>query len=345
MTTIRLLSLTKSYGARSASVLNGFSLDVEHGEMVALLGPSGSGKSTLLKLIAGIERPESGDIQFDGASILNVAPNKRGAVLMFQKSYLFPFLNIAENIGFGLKVQGASPATIQAEVTRMLDLIGLPGIERRNPSQLSGGEQQRVALARALVARPKVLLLDEPLNSLDSEVRQNLQEAIRHLQRSLGVTTILVTHDLDEAMAMSDRMALLLNGKVAAYDQPNVLFQRPPCKETARFVGVTTFIAGEVCGGWLDSALGRLKIGDTAKIGRALYAIRPEHIRLQFEPGENSIAGVVTSSLYRGEYVEHQVALGNCTVRARTSALAKLPAPSVQVYVNLPAEQLFAVQE
>ena len=259
MTHVNLISLTKTYANQRTPVLKDFSLSVDDGEMVALLGPSGSGKSTLLKLIAGIERPEAGDIQFDNSSILNIPPNKRGAVFMFQKSYLFPFLNVAENIGFGLKVQGMSTGTIRTEVARMLDLIGLPGIERRKPSQLSGGEQQRVALARALVTNPKLLLLDEPLNSLDDTVRLNLQEAIRNIQRELGITTILVTHDLDEAMAMSDRMALMLDGKVAAFDRPNVLFQRPPCVETAKFVGVTTFVDGKADHGWLDFGVGQVE--------------------------------------------------------------------------------------
>jgi putative spermidine/putrescine transport system ATP-binding protein len=143
-------------------VLDQFSLSVLPGELVALLGPSGSGKSTLLKLITGIQFPDEGDIRFDGKSILPIEPNKRGAVLMFQKAYLFPFLNVGENIGFGLKVQGVSKETIRTEVAKMLDLIGLPGIEKRKPASLSGGEQQRVALARALVVRPKLMLLDEP---------------------------------------------------------------------------------------------------------------------------------------------------------------------------------------
>ena len=344
MTRVNLISLTKTYTNQRIPVLKDFSLSVDDGEMVALLGPSGSGKSTLLKLIAGIERPEAGDIQFDDSSILSIPPNKRGAVFMFQKSYLFPFLNVAENIGFGLKVQARPAETIRTEVARMLDLIGLPGTERRKPSQLSGGEQQRVALARALVTNPKLLLLDEPLNSLDATVRLNLQEAIRNIQRELGITTIMVTHDLDEAMAMSDRMALLIHGKVAAFDRPNVLFQRPPCVETAKFVGVTTFVDGKADHGWLDSALGRLKIGDEKKAGRAVYAIRPEHIRIQKETCENALAGVVQSCLYRGEHMEYQVSLGETIVRARVPAASEFVPHGAQVQVVLPREHLFEVR-
>jgi ABC-type Fe3+/spermidine/putrescine transport system ATPase subunit/ubiquinone/menaquinone biosynthesis C-methylase UbiE len=278
----------------------------------------------LLKLITGIERPDSGDIQFDGLSILKIEPNKRGAVLMFQKSYLFPFLNVEDNIGFGLKVQGASPETIRSEVKRMLNLIGLPGIEKRKVGQLSGGEGQRVALARALVTNPKLFLLDEPLSSLDTSVRQNLQEAIRNIQRELGITTIFVTHDLSEAMAMSDRMAILLNGRVAAYDKPDVLFHHPPCVESAKFVGVDLFLEGESSNGWLEAEdVGRVRIKDESKVGRSVFAIRPEHIRIQKEKKENLLSAVVLSCLYRGEVLEYQLQIGDVTTHARLP----MPAP------------------
>lgn len=334
MTQVNLISLTKGYTNQSVPVLKDFSLSVNDGEMVALLGPSGSGKSTLLKLITGIERPDSGDIQFDSASILNIEPNKRGAVFMFQKSYLFPFLSVAENIGFGLKVQGASLETIRAEVKRMLDLIGLPGIERRRPGQLSGGEGQRVALARALVTNPKLLLLDEPLSSLDTEVRMNLQEGIRNIQRELGVTTIFVTHDLGEAMAMSDRMALLFNGEIVALDKPETLFHRPRSVAAARFMGVSTFLSGYP-----------LKVQDEAcTSSNKLLAIRPEHIRVQKDGCDQSVPGVVSDCVFRGEYVEYQIAVNGTSVRARMSMPAPMFPHGAQVYVKFPREHLFDVE-
>ena len=335
MTQVNLVSLTKRYPNQPAPVLKDFSLSVENGEMVALLGPSGSGKSTLLKLITGIERPDAGDVQFDGVSILNMPSNKRGAVFMFQKSYLFPFLSVAENIGFGLKVQGASAETIRTEVTHMLELIGLPGIEKRKPAQLSGGEQQRVALARALVTRPKLLLLDEPLSSLDTEVRLNLQEAIRSIQRELGITTILVTHDLGEAMAMSYRMALLLNGEIVALDKPENLFHRPRSLAAAKFMGVSTFLTG-------DQAWGRQEAGGESC--KKWYAIRPEHIRIQKEACKNSMPGVVSDCIFRGEYVEYQVAVNEMTVRAQMPMPAPMFPHGEQVHVRFPAEHLFEVE-
>jgi len=344
MTQINLISLTKRYPNQPAPVLKDFSLNVDNGEMVALLGPSGSGKSTLLKLITGIERPDAGDVQFDGVSILNIPPNKRGAVFMFQKSYLFPFQNVAENIGFGLKVKGAPPETIRAEVARMLELIGLPGTEKRKPAQLSGGEQQRVALARALVTSPKLLLLDEPLSSLDTEVRLNLQEAIRGIQRELGITTILVTHDLGEAMAMSDRLALLLNGEIVALDKPENLYHRPPSLAAAQFMGVSTFFNGRRAAGRLETPLGMLEIVCGAeKACPATYAIRPEHIRIEKEAGANALTGRVVDCVFRGEYLEYQVAVGGMTVRARMPMPASMFPHGEQVFVRLPKEHLFEV--
>ena len=334
MTTINILSLNKTYPNSTAPVLKNFSLSVTDGEMVALLGPSGSGKSTLLKLITGIERPDSGDIHFDGVSILNVHPNKRGAVLMFQKSYLFPFLNVEDNIGFGLKVQGMSSASIRAEVKRMLNLIGLPGIEKRKSGQLSGGEGQRVALARALVTSPKLLLLDEPLSSLDTSVRMNLQEAIRSIQRELGVTTIFVTHDLGEAMAMSDRMALLLNGEIVALDKPENLFHCPRSLAAAKFMGVSTFLNG-------DQLIVKYEASSSSE---KIFAIRPEHIRIQKEACKNSMQGVVSDCIFRGEYIEYQVDVNDVTVRARMPMPAPMFPHGEQVFVKFPEEHLFEVE-
>ncbi len=345
MTQITITSLHKTYPNASTPVLQDFNLSIDDGEMVALLGPSGTGKSTLLKLIAGIEQPDSGNILFDGESILQTEPNKRGAVLMFQKSYLFPFLNVEENIGFGLKMQGVSSETIQAEVKRMLNLIGLPGIEKRRVGQLSGGEGQRVALARALVTQPKLLMLDEPLSSLDTSVRMNLQAAIREIQGELGITTIFVTHDLSEAMAMSDRMAILLDGEATAYDKPDVLFHHPPCVRSAKFVGVVLFLEGESSGGWLEAAdVGRVRLKDESKVGRSVFAIRPEHIRIQKEATKNSLKGVVQSCLFRGEALEVLVRVGAVTTHARLPMPTPMFAHGEEVFVQLPAEHLFEVE-
>jgi ABC-type Fe3+/spermidine/putrescine transport system ATPase subunit len=342
MAKVELLNLSKNYPGRKTPVLDQFSLTVDSGELVSLLGPSGSGKSTLLRLITGIEYPDSGDILFDGKSILSIPPNKRGAVLMFQKAYLFPFLSVEENIGFGLKVQGATKQTIQIEVAKILDLIGLPGIERRKPAHLSGGEQQRVALARALIVRPTLLLLDEPLSSLDTAVRQNLQEAIRRIQHELGITAILVTHDLGEAMGMSDRMALLLEGKVAAIDEPMKLFQKPPSSQVAKFVGIDTFLKGRVNHGTLETQHGNLTVRTNGFVSdSATFAIRPEHIEVGSELAENILTGVVKDCMYRGEYVEYQIQIDTMVVRARVAMPAAMIPHGEVIKVAFPAEHLF----
>ncbi len=341
MPTLTLHALTKIYAGRR--VIDSLDLEAPDRQITALLGPSGSGKSTILKMIAGLETPDGGDIRLDGSSLLGLPPQRRSAVLMFQKAYLFPFLSVGENIAFGLRARRLPKAHIRAEVRRMLELIGLPGTEKRRPASLSGGEQQRVALARALVVQPRLLLLDEPLSSLDTAVRRELQVAIRDVQRRMGITTILVTHDLDEAMAMSDRMALLLKGRVAACASPKELFQRPPCVETARFVGVTAFWEGEAAEGWLRTPFGRVRIPDEAVRGPRVYAIRPEHIRLRTAPGESALPGVVRACLYRGAYLEVQVGVGEKTVRAQLPG-SEDPLPAgAQVYVHLPPEHLFPV--
>ena len=211
-------------------------------------------------------------------------------------------------------------------------------------TQLSGGEQQRVALARSLVTRPKLLLLDEPLSNLDTEVRVNLQEAIRNIQRELGITTILVTHDLGEAMAMSDRLALLLQGEIVALDKPETLFHRPPSLAAAQFMGVSNFFNGIQAGGQLETPLGMLEIAcNEEKSCLATYAIRPEHIRIEKEKSKNTLAGEVADCVFRGEYIEYQVAVGENSVRARIPMPAPMFPQGEQVFVRLPREHLFAV--
>jgi ABC-type Fe3+/spermidine/putrescine transport system ATPase subunit len=343
VTRVELIDLFKTYSPQAAPAAAGVSLAAEPGSLLALLGPSGSGKSTLLKLIAGVETPDRGDIRLDGRSVLATPAHRRGAVLLFQKAYLFPFLSVAENIAFGLKVQGASRATIQAEVQRMLELVELPGIEGRRPTQLSGGEQQRVALARALVTRPQVLLLDEPFSSLDPAVRQTLQEAVRRIQRELGITTLLVTHDRGEALAMADRVALLDRGSLLACDTPRRLFERPPTRRAAQLMGVTTFLRGELAGGRLRTPLGPLTVcGEGLREGPATYAIRPEHLRLGEARGANTLPARILSQTYHGERSEYQLQVGDMTLRL--SAFQPVSAcPGALVYVELPAEHLFPV--
>jgi len=345
MTNLEIIGLSKRYPGEKEPVLDHFDLFVKSGEIVSLLGPSGIGKSTLLKIISGIEQSDEGDVRFNGKSILSTPPNKRGAILMFQKAYLFPFLSVEENIGFGLKVQGIDEKTARKDIIRMLELIGLSGFEKRKASQLSGGEQQRVALARALILKPKVLLLDEPLSSLDTQVRSNLQEFIRRIQRELGITSILVTHDLNEAMAMSDRMALLLKGRVRAIGDPMQLYQSPPTKEAAKFVGISTFLNGSIKNGTLETDKGMFSVKtDTNEKKQVSFAIRPENIQVTKKAKPNSIPGKVVDCMYRGEYIEYQVEVeGGDLIRARVPMPAKMIPHQEKVFAAFPAEHLFMV--
>jgi putative spermidine/putrescine transport system ATP-binding protein len=346
MSALELEHLSKTYPRQPIPALRDVSLEVADGELVALLGPSGSGKSTILKLIAGIEQPDHGTIRLQGRDLAPVAANRRGAVLMFQKAYLFPFLNVADNIAFGLNVRGEARRHIDAEVERMLELIGLPGIRKRFPAQLSGGEQQRVALARALVTRPNILLLDEPLSSLDTAVRLGLQEAIRQIQRELGITTLLVTHDLSEAVAMSDRTALLLDGKIVACTVPHQLFQRPPTRAAAEFMGITTFLRGHFAGGQLATPLGKFAVAGVNGAAReATFAIRPEHTRVVKTATPNTLHGNIQDVLYKGEFSEVRVRVRDATIRARLYDSAAQTARGDAVMLEFPAEHLFEIFE
>lgn len=343
MSQIDLINLHKRYPRQRQPAVEGIHLRVEAGQLLALLGASGSGKSTLLKLIAGIEQPDSGDILLEERSILGVPAHKRAAVLMFQKAYLFPFLSVAENIAFGLKLQRRDPATIQAEVRRMLDLVELPDSGTKRPAQLSGGEQQRVALARSLIVRPRVLLLDEPLSSLDATVRQTLQEAIRRIQQELGITMILVTHDRAEALSMADQVALIEQGILLAHAPPRQLYERPATQRAARQMGIETFLCGQVEGQIFHSAFGPLCLAAPYACGHVTFAIRPEHMRLLTQPAENTLPAIMLSHSFRGEQSEYQLNVQGQQLRVRGTS-QYICAVGSQLYVQLPAEHLFPVE-
>ena len=266
---ILVRGLTRAYGDRI--VLDGLDLDLCKGQMLALLGPSGSGKSTALKIIAGLDLPTSGDVICCGQSVLGRTDH---AVMVFQNALLFPQMTVAQNIGFGLKMRGQSDP---AKVSEMLDLVQLSGFGARRPYQLSGGQAQRVALARALILQPKVLLLDEPLSNLDANLRQEMRDLIRDIQRKLGLTTIMVTHDQQEAVVMADRIALIVDGQLQQIGPPADFFARPSSVAVARFFGGVNFVAGMGDGRAFHCALGALPSGAT---GKGVVTIRPERIIL-----------------------------------------------------------------
>jgi ABC-type Fe3+/spermidine/putrescine transport system ATPase subunit len=291
----RLLDLTdirKSYGAYQA--LKGVSLSVEAGEFIALVGPSGCGKTTLLKHIAGFEDPDSGTVAIDGKSMLGVPPAQRPTRIVFQKLALFPHMTVAENIGFPLKIAKAAPAEIAAKVDQMIALMQLkPEYLKRLPRQLSGGEQQRVALARSMISEPKLLLLDEPLSALDVKLKKALQAELKRLHRTLGVTFVHVTHDLEEAMMLADRICVMRAGRILQVGEPNDIYYRPADPFVAGFIGETNLIPVEIVAITASAARIRAPGLEPAEIdipvsqlapglkpGPALMMIRPELVEM-----------------------------------------------------------------
>ena len=235
MSYVNLVNITKYFD--NLKVIDNINLSINKGEIISLLGPSGCGKSTTLKLIAGLLQPDSGDILFNNKSVLNIETNKRSAVIVFQEYLLFPHMNIYENVAFGLKMKKVSKEDIDIKVNELLDLIKLNSYKMKYPHELSGGQKQRVAIARALAINPKILLLDEPLSSLDINLRQEMREFILDIQKQKNITTVLVTHDKEEALMMSDKIAVMLDGKIQQFDTPKNLYENPNSKKVANIFG------------------------------------------------------------------------------------------------------------
>ncbi len=311
--------ISKSFGSTLA--LRPLHLTVPHGELVALLGPSGCGKTTTLRIIAGFERADTGRVMVGGADISRLPPNRRQLGMVFQNYSLFPHMTIAENVAFGLKMARTPKPQIAEQVARALATVRLAGMDERYPNQLSGGQQQRVALARSLVINPKVLLLDEPLGALDKNLRESMQFELRQLQQTLGITTVLVTHDQEEALTMSDHVAVMRDGRLVQFGAPSEVYHRPVSRFVAEFLGAANVIAATKLrhvDGHLEA---RLLRGDaTIEIvtpahdvagDRLEIAVRPENVAVSIAPlqGVNSFAAVVTGHVFRGTHHAVQVAL------------------------------------
>ena len=298
---LMLDALSKRFGAQT--VVNSVNLDVRPGELIVLLGPSGCGKTTSLRMIAGFVPPSAGDIRLDGISITALPPHRREMGIVFQSYALFPHLSVARNIAFGLEMRRMASAAAQARVAEMLRLTKLEAFAARLPRQLSGGQQQRVALARALAIQPRVLLLDEPLSNLDAALRQEMAREIRILQQHGGITTIMVTHDQNEAMALADRLVVMHEGRVQQIGTPETVHSRPATPFVARFLGGSNIVTGRLDGDRLVSrdgaaiALARRYTG----AGEATLAVRPDSVRLVS-------AGELCTWL--GSVVEHAVRIG-----------------------------------
>ncbi len=291
-----------------------FNLSAEQGEFVSFLGPSGCGKTTTLRMIAGFELPTSGHITIAGQDLTYVPPNKRNVGMVFQSYALFPNMTIADNIGYGLKVAGKPKTEINERVDEMLDLIHLENFKGRYPYQLSGGQQQRVALVRALAIRPQILLLDEPLSALDAKIRVELRQEICRIQQQLGITTIYVTHDQEEALSLSDRVVVMSQGRMEQVGKPSEIYSYPATEFVAKFVGQINLLPVDV----IDPPEGLVKIGgQSLRTSRAMnqadgghpirLAIRPEELNLGHADGANNLHGKVEAITYLGSIIRIRI--------------------------------------
>jgi putative spermidine/putrescine transport system ATP-binding protein len=321
---LRVDNLVKSYG--SNTVVKGVSFAFEKGEFISLLGPSGCGKTTILRMIAGFETPTSGAISVEGQDITGLKPNQRQLGMVFQAYALFPNLNVGDNIAFGLKIAGMPAEQRRSRVDEMLKLIGLPGFEKRYPYEMSGGQQQRVALARAIAPRPRMLLLDEPLSALDAKIRVSLREEIRAIQLDLGITTVFVTHDQEEALSISDRIVVMHAGNIEQLGAPHEIYNKPATRFVATFVGQLNTIEAVVA----DPAAGTVAIDGQVVQGPALppglaigsaisLTSRPEVLSLGERAGNDIVLkGTIADVHFLGSVIRLRVSLGRNMVSLDT---------------------------
>lgn len=351
MAFLELTNLHKDYG-RITAVKN-FDLTIDRGEFVSFLGPSGCGKTTTLRMIAGFEQSSAGTIVMDGTDITHRPPNQRNIGMVFQSYALFPNMTVADNIGFGLKVAGQSKPAIKNRVAEMLRLIKLEELGERYPHQLSGGQQQRVALARALAIQPQLLLLDEPLSALDAKIRVALREEIRAIQQQLGITTVYVTHDQEEAMSLSDRIVVMNLAQIEQVGTPFEIYNFPKTAFVASFVGMLNSVKAEV----VDAASGLVRVaGQEIQTGRTLpsgkssltLALRPELLSLAAHPnGANQLAGQVDTIAFLGAVVRIQVRLGDTILRVDTfnNPYLALPEIGAPVTVSFSPEAILVLDQ
>ncbi|HEY3726090.1 MAG TPA: ABC transporter ATP-binding protein [Solirubrobacteraceae bacterium] len=349
---VKLQSLTKRFDQTVA--VNDVSLEIQPGEFFSLLGPSGCGKTTTLRMVAGFEPPTNGNILLDGADVAKLPPHRRNVNTVFQSYALFPFLTVAENVAFGMKYKSRPKAELNTRVGEALELVQLTGYEKRRPNQLSGGQQQRVALARALVLRPSVLLLDEPLGALDAKLRRTLQVELGTLQKQVGISFLYVTHDQEEALTMSDRLAVMNHGRVVQLGAPEEVYNEPDDAYVADFLGVSNLMDAQVQPGGNGKGPCRLRMGDFTleaaagqidATGAVKLAIRPERIHVEpYETsGANHVPGMVERLVFLGSitHVYVRLATGSTLQTLVRNDGAELPfTQGTAVSVVIPAEAL-----
>ena len=338
---LNVQGINKSFGRVQA--IRDVTLAVHAGEFFTLLGPSGCGKTTLLRIIAGLEMPDSGKVLLGGKDITDMPATKRQVNTVFQSYALFPHLTVFENVAFGLRSRKFPREEIQKRVTRRLEMLGLEEMGQRRPGQLSGGQKQRVALARALVNEPEVLLLDEPMSALDARLRAQVQVELRRLQRKLGQTFILVTHDQDEALVVSDRIAVMREGRVIQYGTPEEVYDSPKTRFVAEFLGAANLIRGKTVDRGLETDFGFLHLEKNPPWSQGTVAIRPEWIRILDSPPEtNGIRGEIREIIYRGSDFDLWLEPGPLRVRTHTYRHFK---PGDRIWLELAPEELVILDE
>ena len=323
---VEFISITKKFsshdGTGEFTAVNSINLEIKDGELTTLLGPSGCGKTTTLRMLAGFENPSSGEILLGGKSIVNTPPNKRDISMMFQSYALFPHLTIYENICYGLRLKKLQKSELQDRTKKVLELMQLGGMENRFPSQVSGGQQQRVALARAIVIEPRVLLFDEPLSNLDAKLREYMRDELRKLQQRLGITSLYVTHDQTEAMAISDKIVIMDKGNIVQEGTPKEIYEFPNTKFVANFIGKSNFIECKVLGKENGNIVVEIN-GTAVKIPKpgkaspnigssATMAVRPESIRLSKK--DEGFEGIINEATYYGNKVEYVVSMNGLKI-------------------------------
>ncbi|MFC3164526.1 ABC transporter ATP-binding protein [Ciceribacter thiooxidans] len=353
MTFLTLSHIQKSFGP--VKVVHDFNMSIDKGEFISFLGPSGCGKTTILRMVAGFETPTGGTITIDGRDQANLKPNRRNIGMVFQAYALFPNMNVFDNVAFGLKIHGMAKADIEKRVKEMLELIHLGHLAERYPYQLSGGQQQRIALARALAPKPQVLLLDEPLSALDAKIRVSLREEIRQIQQQLGITTVFVTHDQEEALSISDRVVVMNAGRADQIGTPFDIYNRPATRFVASFVGTLNIIDAVVA----DPAASTVRIGEqvislkeslaASKAGATVQlALRPEAVSLSERPNGNlSLTGRVVSSHFLGSVIRTGVSVGGNVISfdSFNDPGIKPPAAGETVALRLDAADLLLLRE
>lgn len=354
---VELVAIDKSFG--SVRILEGLNLSVAPGEFLSLLGPSGCGKTTTLSILAGFLTPDAGEVRLAGVPVTRVPTHRRDLGMVFQRYTLFPHMNVFDNIAFGLRLRKVPQQEVERKVNAALDLVRLPGVGTRFPSQLSGGQQQRIALGRAIIVEPKVLLLDEPLSNLDAKLRREMQVELRRIHEELGTTTIYVTHDQEEALVLSDRIAVMQHGKILQIGKPRAIYDRPRTRFVAEFVGDSNFFSAEVLERRSDRLRVRVDAGFDLEVpvdgvssvpqsgARIEVALREDRVRLSRQPPSGSVPvrARVARAVYHGTFWKYFLDIGELALRASVPAsVAGQYEQGQDVFVVMPYEDLVIVE-